>query len=92
MTDETRPATSTEVPASAAPITLGLVLILGGLVLLYLPALLDMLGGGEGAALLLWFLGGAGLIAGVVQLVIGIHRLADNVDRAARAVLETRRD
>ena len=92
MTDETRPATTTEVPSSAGPITLGLVLILGGLVLLCLPALLDMLGVGEGAALLFWFLGGAGLIAGVVQLVIGIHRLADNVDRAARAVLEARRD
>ncbi|MEU4388647.1 hypothetical protein [Promicromonospora sp. NPDC023805] len=41
--------------------------------------------------LLLWFLGITTLIAGIVQTVVGIYQCADNIDRAAKVLIDGQR-
>ena len=95
MSDETGGApkaasTKQVVHSSASSLTIGLCLVLGGGVIVFLAGLLVSTGTGAGSSLFL-FIGGAAIVVGVVQLVIGVYQLADNIDRTARAVLNGQR-
>lgn len=78
-----------EVYRSAGALALGLSLLLGGVAILFLVPVLGAAAGGAFSLLLI--LGIVTIIAGVVQLIIGVYRCADNIDRIAKALLEDRR-
>ena len=79
-----------DVYRSASALTLGLSLFLGGAVVLLVARVLVTVGGGSGFGLVV-FLGIATIVAGVVQLVIAVYQCADNIDRAAKALINGQR-
>ncbi|MFI2365374.1 hypothetical protein [Promicromonospora sp. NPDC019610] len=91
-TSSTPKAASTRqvVHSSASSLTIGLCLILGGGVVIFLAGVL-VAGPLPGGSMILMFLGGTAIVFGVVQLVIGVYQLADNIDRTAQAVLNGQR-
>lgn len=90
MTGTTKAASDErEAHRSAGALALGLGLLFGGAVVLLLGSAL--LAGGNGAVLLVWFLGIATIIAGVVQTVIGVYQCADNIDRATKILIDGQR-
>lgn len=95
MSDETGGApkaasTKQVVHSSASSLTIGLCLVLGGGVIVFLARVLA-LGPTGGGSMILIFVGGAAIVVGVVQLVIGVYQLADNIDRTAKAVINGQR-
>lgn len=78
------------VHSSASSLTIGLCLVLGGGVIAFL-ARLFVVGPTGGGSMILIFLGGAAIVVGVVQLVVGVYQLADNIDRTAKAVINGQR-
>jgi hypothetical protein len=82
-------STDRDVYPSASALALGLGLILGGaVVLLSVSAFAAMAGE---AVFLLAFIGIATTVIGVVQFVIGVYQFADNIDRAAKALINGQR-
>lgn len=78
-----------DVHSSASALALGLSLLLGGAVVLLLGGAFAAAGGS--AVLLVWFLGIATIIAGIVQTVIGVYQCADNIDRATKVLIDGQR-
>ena len=75
---------------SASALTLGLSLLLAGAVVLLLGrALADVVG--ASAFSLLVILGIVTIVAGVVQFVMCVYQLADNIDRAAKVLIDGQR-
>lgn len=90
MTGTTKAASDErEAHRSAGALALGLGLLFGGAVVLLLGTAL--LAAANGAVLLVWFLGIATIIAGVVQTVIGVYQCADNIDRATQILIDGQR-
>jgi uncharacterized membrane protein HdeD (DUF308 family) len=79
-----------EVYRSASALTLGLILLLGGAVVLLLGGPLGAMVGASAYSLLM-ILGIVTIVAGAVQLVIGVYQCADNIDRAAKALINGQR-
>jgi preprotein translocase subunit SecY len=79
-----------EVYRSASALTLGVCLFLGGMVALLLGGVLFAMGVGHGFGLVA-FLAIATIIAGIVQLAIGVYQCADNIDRAAKVLIDGQR-
>lgn len=75
-----------DVYRSASVLTLGLSLLFGGAVVLLLAGPLAAFVGASVISLLL-ILGAVTIIAGGVQLVIGVYQCADNIDRTAKALI-----
>lgn len=88
-TSATPNAGSGERPAyrSAGALALGLGLLLGGVVVLFLVGPLGAALGGSGMSLV-GILGTVTVIAGIIQVVIGVYQCADNIDRATKALLD----
>ncbi|MCP2265982.1 hypothetical protein ACFQHV_12950 [Promicromonospora thailandica] len=96
MTNESSTAAHTtvaqrEARSSANPLALGLGLLLGGAAALVLGSVL-VPHAGFAVFFALAFVGIVMMVIGAVQLVVGVHRFADNVDRVARALIDARRD
>ena len=79
-----------DVHRSASALALGRSLLLGGVVVLLLAGVLGALVG-ESAYSLLVILGIVTTVAGVVQFVIGVYQCADNIDRAAKVLINGER-
>lgn len=75
-----------DVYRSASALTLGLSLLLGGAAVLLLGGALGEFVGASAFALLV-VLGIVTIVAGVVQFVVGVYQCADNIDRAAKALI-----
>lgn len=83
-------AAERDVYRSATALTLGLSLLLGGAAALLLAGALGDMVGASGFSLLV-ILGIVTIVAGVVQFVIGVYQCADNIDRAAKALINGQR-
>jgi uncharacterized integral membrane protein len=75
-----------EVHSSAGSLALGLGLIFGGVAVVLLAGVLVAVNGT--AVMMAWFFGGAAIIAGVIQFIVGVYQCADNIDRAAKVLLD----
>jgi membrane protein DedA with SNARE-associated domain len=75
-----------EVNSSAGSLALGLGLIFGGVAVVLLAGVLVAVNGT--AVMMAWFFGGAAIIAGVIQFIVGVYQCADNIDRAAKVLLD----
>jgi hypothetical protein len=94
MSDETSAPANTgsverEVYRSASALALGLGLLLGGVAILLLLGPIGFMA--PSAFSLMVILAIVTLIAGAIQLVVGVYQCADNIDRATRALLDGRR-
>jgi predicted phage tail protein len=78
-----------EVYRSAGALALGLSLIVGGAAALLLAGALA--GTFASGVILLGFLAVAAIIAGIVQFIIGVYQCADNIDRAAKVLVQGKR-
>jgi uncharacterized membrane protein HdeD (DUF308 family) len=76
---------------SAGALTLGLGLLLGGVVVLLLGGWLGAMVGAS-ALVLLVILGTVTIIAGIIQFLLGVYQLADNIDRTAQALIKRQGD
>lgn len=81
-----------DVYRSAGALTLGLSLLLGGVVILLLAGVLAVVAGMAPVFPLLAFIGMATTVLGVVQFLVGIYQCADNIDRVAKALIDGQRD
>lgn len=78
-----------EVHSSAGSLALGLGLVFGGVAVVLLAGVLVAVNGT--AVMMAWFFGGAAIIAGVIQFIVGVYQCADNIDRAAKVLLDGQR-
>lgn len=75
---------------SADAITLGLGLLLGGAIVLLVGSVFGLVAGAS-VFWLLVILGTVTLVAGTIQFVIGVYQCADNIDRAAKVLIDGQR-
>lgn len=84
MNSAVRPVSAEKaVHGSARNLAVGLGVTLGGVVIILF---------GPGISPMLVVVGLVGLIVGTVMLSMGVYQFADNVDRAAKALITGRRD
>jgi hypothetical protein len=72
-----------DVHSSAKSLALGMGVLMGGGVVVFVGQAVDPL---------LMILGRVVVFIGAVQFAVGIYQFADNVDRAAKALITARRD
>jgi uncharacterized membrane protein HdeD (DUF308 family) len=90
MTGTTKAASEErEVHDSASALALGLGLLFGGVAVVLLARAFSVVN--WSAVAVVMFFGIAAIVAGVVQTVIGVYQCADNIDRAAKVLIDGQR-
>lgn len=78
-----------EVHNSAGSLALGLGLLFGGVVVLFLAHVFAAVN--YTAVATAWFFGIAAIIAGVIQFIVGVYQCAENIDRATKVLIDGQR-
>lgn len=78
-----------EVHNSAGSLALGLGLAFGGVAVLLVAGAFAVVN--YTAVAMVWFFGGAAIIAGVIQFIVGVYQCAQNIDRATKVLIDGQR-